>query len=77
MARTIDAGEKGQSTQAISGATEGRFAIGPPKSGALQHRGIYIRQVAGANGTWRWVEDQPTPGTASPTTYSFLADPAS
>jgi hypothetical protein len=54
----------------ISG-TETTYAFGPPSSGQGQYRGVFIRQVSGASGTWRWTYDEPTPGTDAPTTYSF------
>jgi hypothetical protein len=57
----------------ISG-TEARHAFGPPSMGQGFMRGVYIKQVAGAAGTWRWLYDQMTPGVASPTTYAFQLD---
>lgn len=73
MAHTIKFGEgKADASVTISG-TEWITAYGPPSKGQAQHRGLYQRQVSGSSGTWRWVEDQPTPGIASPTSYSFAS----
>lgn len=63
---------KADASVTISG-TEANYAIGPPSSGQGQYRGLYIRQVDGSSGTWRHLHDEPTPGTAAPTSYSFLA----
>lgn len=73
MAHTIKFGYgRADATVTISG-TEWIIAYGPPSSGQAQHRGRFGRQISGSNGTWRWLNDEPTPGTASPTTYSFAS----
>lgn len=61
---------KADASVTISG-TEATYAFGPPSDGAAFTRGVYIRQVDGSSGTWRWIHNEATPGTASPTTYSF------
>lgn len=79
MAQTI-AFDRGQADATVtigvdnlnSGETRGKFVSGPPSRGQRFHRGIYMAQVDSATGTWRWVRDEPTPGTASPTDYQFL-----
>lgn len=72
MPHTIkNANGKADGSVTING-TETIWATGPPQSGAAFTRGLYIRQVAGASGTWRWVEDQSTPGVASPSTFNFM-----
>lgn len=43
--------------------------LGPPAWGAANTQGHYIVQVTNANGTLRWLYDEPTPGVASRSTY--------
>jgi len=50
-------------------AIPGHFNYGTPATSAYQAQGIYQTQVAGANGTLRWLRDEATPGTASRTTW--------
>jgi hypothetical protein len=66
-------GGKADASVTISG-TEWITAYGPPLYNRIQHRGLYIRQVEGAgSATFRWLRDEPTPGTTSPTSYSFAS----
>lgn len=51
--------------------TESLHLYGPPHSGNPNAKGVYIRQVAGASGIWRHLEDLQTPGVASPTTFTY------
>lgn len=55
-----------------SGETTGDFVSGPPSEGQRFHRGIYGRQSDAGDDTFRWLYDEATPGTASPTTYQYM-----
>lgn len=63
---------KGDGSVSVTGTVSG-YCAGPPAHGAAFTRGIYIKQVEnGANGTYRHLYDEPTLGTASPTSYTYL-----
>lgn len=57
---------KADSTSVTPTGTQSLHLIGAPASGNPFTQGIYIKQVDGASGTYRWLEDRKTPGTASP-----------
>lgn len=51
--------------------TQSLTLFGPPMSGNPQTKGIYLVSVAGATGTYRHLEDVQTPGTASPSSFTY------
>lgn len=57
-------------TTATPTGTADRWAFGPPASGHPFMRGLYVKQDAN---TLRWIEDQWTPGTAAPSSFSYPA----
>lgn len=82
MASTIIFG-KGHGNASVTVGTDnldadvevGNFVSGPPSEGQAEHRGIYVRQLATGDGTFRWLRDEPTPGTAAPTDYQYMQNP--
>jgi hypothetical protein len=54
-------------------ATLNHLVYGPPPSGRPQTKGVFILQSgSAANGTYRALEEIWTPGTASPSGYTFV-----
>ena len=49
------------------------IVFGPPNNGYPFTKGVYIAQIAGATGTYRWLENVNTPGVASPGSWSYPA----
>jgi hypothetical protein len=74
MSVTIKHGTgKADETQSPTG-TVSHQVYGPPPSGNPNHRGVFVAQVAGASGTYRFTgEEQWTPGTASPSTWVYAS----
>lgn len=48
--------------------------IGPSLSRAPNTQGRYVREVAGASGTFRWIADEPITGS-TPTTFVYVGLP--
>jgi hypothetical protein len=74
MAITVKHGN-GKADESPSPTGSVTFQVyGPPPSGNPFHRGIYVAQVAGASGTYRFTgEEQWTPGVASPSTWVYAS----
>jgi len=50
------------------------MVYGPPPSGNPNHKGVFMAQVAGATGTYRFTgEELWTPGVASPSSWSYAS----
>ncbi len=61
---------KADGSVACSG-TVNYLCYGPPTNGYPFTKGVYIAQVSGATGTYRWLENINTPGVASPASFSY------
>lgn len=73
MAVTIKHGNgKPDESQSPTG-TVSYIVYGPPPSGNPNHKGVFIAQVAGASGTYRYLEEIWTPATASPSSWSYAS----
>lgn len=68
----LDGGKADVTGITVTG-TEGlsKTVFGPPLRNQIQNRGVYAIQVRGTSGTLRWLYDEATPGTASPTTWVY------
>lgn len=72
MAHTIKDRNGNTSTPTVSGTSSGT-AYGPPESGCLHYRGVYVNESgSGTARTMRWLRDEfMGDQDTSPTTYSF------
>lgn len=71
MAVTIKhKGGKPDETVTPTGSS-GLVLYGPPPSGSLFYKGVFLLQSAGATPVYRHVEELCTPGVSSPSSYAF------
>lgn len=51
--------------------TVGPILFGPPPSGNPNKKGLYVAQIGGATGTYRFIEEIWIGSTASPSAWSY------